>query len=150
MNRETAVRNGFYQALEGLSVAIPDEGTITVPLSSNKNESDSNLYVLIESQFAQNRSDMAVYRWKATLELVIYHQQQNSATFDYVDIVSDKIESLLLPAIPNSNNLVPQSGWAFHALQLESVNSMQLTLGQNKAKTVVAKSMQFSLIITKI
>lgn len=149
MNRETAIRQGFFEALQSVSIIIPGEGPLAVPVYSNKNESDETLYALITSQFAQNRSDMAVYRWKSTLEIEIYHVQQNSATFDYVDLVSDKIEEIVLPPI-TGNGLVPQTGWQFHALQLESVNSMQLRIGQNKARITVLKSLQFSLIISKI
>lgn len=150
MNREQAVRNGFFQTLEGMSVNIPGVGSVTVPVFSNKDESDQELYVLITSQFAQNRSDMAVKRWKCNIELEIYHTQQNSATYDYVDIVSDRIEQLTMPGNPNESGLTAQTGWRFNNLQLESVNSMTMRMGQAKARLTVAKMLQFSLIITQI
>lgn len=154
MNRETAIREGFYQTLNGMTVALPGESPFVVPVYSNKNESDELLYVLITSQFGQNRSDMAVYRWKANLTIEIYHTQQNSANYDLVDIISEKIEELVLPNQPiyggPDNHLTPQLGWAFQALQLESSQSYPLSFGQNRAETVVYKQLVFSLIISKI
>jgi hypothetical protein len=152
MNREKAIREGFYQTLKNMTVTIPDVGLFTVPVYSNKNESDEELYVLITNQFSQNRSNLALSQWKGTIAIEIYHTQQNSATYDYVDIVSSKIEELILPAEPVYNNpdgLTPQVGWEFRAVELRDVNSMALTLGQAGAQTVVLKQLQFSLIITK-
>lgn len=153
MNREKAVREGFYQTLKNMQVNIPDVGLFNVPVYSNKNESDEEMYVLITGQFAQNRSSMTSYHWRETITLEIYHNQQNSATYDYVDIIGDEIERLILPAIPLYNNpdgLTPQPGWQFSALELRDVNSMALTLGQNKAACTVLKQLQFSLTISKI
>lgn len=152
MNRETAVREGFYQTLKNLSVTIPNVGPISVPVYSNKNESDEEMYVLITGQFAQNRSNLTCYQWKGVITLEIYHLQQNSATYDYVDIIGDKIEELILPASPLYNNqdgLTAQAGWQFSCVELRDVNSMALTLGQSGAQTTVLKQLQFSLIISK-
>jgi|SRR6478752_1936627 len=151
MNREQAVRNGFYEVLKGMSVNIPGEGPVTVPVFSNKDESEETLYAIITSQFAQNRSNLARECWKCNIEIEIYHVQQNSATYDYVDLVSDKIEQLINPlGLPNGSSLPPQSGWQLNVVQLESVNSMTMRIGQAKARLTVAKMLQYSLIITKI
>lgn len=153
MNREQAVREGFYQRLNGMVVDLPGEGPLTVPVYSNKNESDEIVYVLITNQFGQNRSDLAIYRWKVNLTIEIYHIQQNSANYDFVDAISDKIEELILPAQPIYANpstlLIEQQGWAFNAVQLESTHSYPLSLGQSTAQTVVYKQLVFSLLISK-
>jgi hypothetical protein len=153
MNREKAVREGFYQRLESMTVDLPGEGPFAVPVYSNKNESDENIYVLLANQFGQNRSDLAVYRWKENITIEIYHVQQNSANYDIVDIISEKIESLILPEQPIYGNaetlLVQQEGWQFNNVQLESVNSYPLSFGQGTAQTVVFKQLVFSLIISK-
>jgi hypothetical protein len=153
MNREKAVREAFYQTLKDMQVTIPDVGLFTVPVYSNKNESDEEMYVLITGQFGQNRSTLAAYMWKEVITIEITHTQQNSATYDYVDIISDEIERLILPAIPlyvHSDGLTAQSGWQISCVELRDVNSMALTLGQNRASTTVLKQLQFSLIISKI
>jgi len=154
MNREQAVREGFYQSLKGMIVDLPGEGSLAVPIYSNKNESDELVYVLITNQFGQNRSDMAVYRWKENITIEIYHTQQNSANYDFVDTISEKIESLILPTQPiygaPDNLLTPQPGWDFRNVQLESAQSYPLNFGQNRAETVVYKQLVFSLLISKI
>jgi len=154
MNREKAVREGFYQVLQNMIVDLPGEGPLAVPVYSNKNESDELVYVLITNQFGQNRSDMAVYRWKENITIEIYHIQQNSANYDYVDAISEKIESLILPAQPiygaPDSLLVAQQGWDFKNVQLESAQSYPLNFGQNTAETVVYKQWVFSLLISKI
>lgn len=153
MNREKAVREGFYQSLKNMQVTIPEVGLFPVPVYSNKNESDEEMYVLITGQFGQNRSNLTCYQWKEVVTIEIYHTQQNSATYDYVDIISDKIEELILPAIPLYNNpdgLTAQQGWQFSCVELRDINSMALMLGQNGAQTTVLKQLQFSLIISKI
>lgn len=153
MNREKAIREGFYQTLKNMTVILPGVGLFSVPVYDNKNESDEEIYVLITSQFGQNRSTLAAQMWKAVITLEINHTQQNSATYDFVDIVSDEIERLILAAIPtynNSDGLTQQSGWQFSCVELRDVNSMALTLGQNRAQTTVLKQLQFSLIISKI
>src|SRR4051812_7849446 len=96
MNREKAVREGFYQVLNGMVVDLPGEGPLAIPVYSNKNESDESVYVLITNQFGQNRSDMSAYRWKENITIEVYHLQQNSANYDFVDVISDKIEELVL------------------------------------------------------
>lgn len=153
MNREQAIREGFYQKLKGMTIDLPDTGPFTVPVYSNKNESDEQLYVLLTSQFATNNSNLTQYQWRGIQTIEIYHTQSNSATYDYVDIVSDKIEELILPQQPMYNNpatlLAPQIGWQFANVQLRDVNSMALQLGQGGAQTVVFKQMQFSLTIIK-
>lgn len=152
MNREKAIREGFYQSLKNMTITLPGGGLFFVPVYSNKNESDEEMYVLITAQFAQNRSSLTNYQWKATITLEIYHTQQNSATYDYADIISDKIEELILPVAPLYNNqdgLTPQTGWQFSCVELRDVNSMALTLSQNRAQTTVLKQLQFSLIISK-
>jgi hypothetical protein len=81
------------------------------------------------------------------------HTQQNSATFDWVDLVSDKIEEIILPQIPihlNPDGLTPQQGWQFSCVELREADNMTLKLGQNTAQTLVIKQLQFSLIISKI
>ncbi len=153
MNREQAIRNGFYETLKNMEVTLPEGGLFSVPVYSNKNESDEELYVLITSQFGQNRSTLTNYMWKCTLSIEIFHTQQNSATFDYVDTVAEKIEQLILPPEPvyqNRDGLTDQPGWRFSCVELRDTNSMALTLGQNKAATVVTKQLQFSLTISKI
>jgi hypothetical protein len=153
MNREKAIREGFYQTLKNMSVTLPELGLFLVPVYSNKNESNEEMYVLITSQFGQNRSNLTSYQWKEVVTLEIYHTQQNSATYDFVDIISDEIERLILPEIPlygNPDGLTPQPGWQFSCVELRDINSMALTLGQNRAQTTVLKQLQFSLIISKI
>lgn len=151
MNREQAVREGFYQRLNGLTVDLPGEGPLSVPVYSNKNESDELVYVLITNQFAQNRSDLAVYRWKVNLTIEIYHIQQNSANYDFVDAISDRIEEIILPSQMNADTLLAtQPGWRFNNVQLESTHSYPLSFGQNTAQTVVFKQLVFSLLISKI
>src|ERR1044072_7256894 len=135
MNREQAIRTSFFETLDGMSVNIPGAGLVTVPVFSNKDESEEPLYVLITSQFAQNRSNLARESWKCNIEIEIYHTQQNSATYDYVDLVSDKIENLINPTgQPNDAALPDKNGWRYNAVQLESANSMTMTLGQAKAR----------------
>lgn len=153
MNREKAIREGFYQTLKNMTVTLPEVGLFPVPVYSNKNESDEEMYVLLTGQFGQNRSNLTGYHWKEVITLEIYHTQQNSATYDFVDIISDKIEELILPAVPlylNPDGLTRQEGWKFDCVELRDVNSMALTLGQNRAQTTVLKQLQFSLIISKI
>lgn len=153
MDREKAIREGFYQTIKNMTVTLPDGTLFTVPVYSNKNESDEELYVLITSQFGQNRSPLTGYIWKCTISIEIYHTQQNSATYDYVDIVGSKIEELILPNEPVYNNpdkLTAQPGWRFSCVELRDTNSMALKLAQNSAATIVTKQLQFSLTISKI
>lgn len=142
MNRDKAYRTAVMAALENLSIDLGD-GPISVPVYDSKLETNDQLYVLVESQTAQADHNYALLMWRCTIELSIYHVQQNSATLDVVDMVSDEIENRLLVA-PGVGNLAAQTGWQVDGMYLASSNSLKMSGYKSEAGTLVNKILQFS------
>jgi hypothetical protein len=148
MNREKAYRQAVYEILTGISIDL-GYGSIPIPIYDNKLESDEDIYILLEAQTAQNESAFPLYVWRCTLELSIYHTQQNSATFDAVDMVCEIIEDRVTTS-PGANNFGLQSGWQISNTYLQSSNSLKYQDYKESAGTVVQKIIQLSSQLIKL
>lgn len=148
MNRETAVRKAFYEAIKTLAIVIPGDNTYAVPVYDSKTESNESFYVIIATQTAQWDGDFVLYKWRANIDIEIYHLQQESATFDIVDLISDEIEKIVLNTMyPTGSGVVQQAGWDIHNVFLQSANSFKMKGVQSG--TEMQKVLTFSSIIIK-
>lgn len=147
MNREKAYRQSILDALAGMQVDY-GEGLVDVPVFDNKLEDTSNIYVLIEAQTAQNDSNFVQPVWRCMLEISIYHVQQNSATADVVDAVSEEIENRLSNK-PWQGLIISPAEWTITNTVLASVNSFKYASYADSAGTVVQKILQFNSQLIK-
>lgn len=145
MNRELAVRTSFYSVLNG-AINAPD--STKVPVSDAKKESGESLYIIMDDQTANDRSDFRSRRWDATLMLSICHKQDSSYTKDIVDGVCEQIESIIVPNTADKNGLPIQSGWQITNVSLANVSYADFQI--STTETICVKFITFNFIITKI
>lgn len=151
MNREKAIRKGICDLLNGVLYTDLGDGSFNVPVYDSKIESTENVYVIISNQFSIYDGDFTRYRWKSTIEIDIFHTQQNSATNDIVDDICEQIESLLLnSSTPIGSGIIQQDGWKITNVTLSSVSNIRIKQYQGEAGIIANKNLQFNFIISKI
>lgn len=145
-NRDKALRNSFFQALDG---NLSYNG-IEVPITDAKMEGDTNVYVLMTEQTATTSpsNNFNVLQWLTTLTLQITSLQSDSISKDILDDVSDQIETIVLAGFPRGNGLVVQSSWDIINNGLTEVKySLYVTTTKGLA---ITKDLTFTQIVTKL
>jgi hypothetical protein len=149
MDREQAYRFAINEAIKNIQVDI-GFGPFTPPIYDSKLEADDNLYVIYASQTAQWAGNFSQKRWDCNIDIEIYHRQQNSATFEAVDLVGEAIENSVMGEKPVASILSAPPGWQIETTILTSANSVKLQEEQGGAALMVIKILQFSSKIVKI
>jgi hypothetical protein len=148
MNRDAAYRYMVYSLLQAIQID-PGTGLIDIPVFDEKLEDDALIYVILDSQTAVNASNFVNHCWNCTIDIQISHKQQNSATFEIVDQVSQEIESRLLNATPSKNNFPAVTGWNVFNTILNSSSNLKLQSTQDSGFESI-KILQFSSQLVKI
>jgi hypothetical protein len=145
VNRDKAIRYAFYQAIQALNVNGAD-----IPVYDAKVESNEGLYVIMSTQFATRTGNLKLYMWRASIDIEIYHNQQNSATNDLVDDVGEAIENIISPfPDPIGSGIVQQNGWDITDVYLNTSTNVKLASYMDNAGTTVNKTLQFNCTIIK-
>lgn len=149
MNREKAVRMGFYDAIKtGLSY---DSNAVHTYDSATTNEvPDEMQYVLLDQQSSVNNSDFRRFRWNCVQTIEITSKQLSSVSKDIVDDISEQIEQILIypKNQPGEGGMIAQNGWEFSDVLLESTNYIEFEVSSNFYE--ITKVLQFSCIATKL
>lgn len=149
MNREKAVRMGFYDAIKdalsyaSVSVKVYDS------LTTNELENETE-YVLLTQQSAVNNADFRRFRWNCIQTIEITSKQYSSVSKDIVDDISEQIEQIITYPTnqPGNGYLAAQTGWEFSDLLLESSSYIEVQLAANYYE--ITKVLQISCIATKL
>ena len=149
MDRDQVYRYAVNEAIKNIQVDI-GFGPFTPPIYDSKMESNDNIYVIFASQTSQWDGNYSQNRWDCNIDLEIHHRQQESATFDAVDLVGEAIENSILGVKPVASNLVAQPGWKIETTILTSANSVKLGEIQGGSGLEVIKILQFSSKIVKL
>jgi hypothetical protein len=149
MNREQAVRMGFYDAIKS---ALSYDGNAVHTydsLTTNEVENEDK-YVLLTQQSAVNSSDFRRFRWNCVQTIEITSKQYSSVSKDIVDDISEQIEQIITYPTnqPGNGYLAAQTGWEFSDILLESASYIEDPLGSNYYE--ITKVLQFSCIATKL
>lgn len=145
MQREKAIRYSFMEALQNLTV----DG-IAIPVYDSKDESNEQVYVILSTQFSQRTGNLSILQWKCTMDIEIYHNQQNSATNDIVDNIAEAIEAIIEPnPVPVNFSLPPQTGWIFADVYCSTTSNIKMANYKNESGVTVNKTLQFSLTVIK-
>lgn len=149
MNRDKAVRMGFYDAIKA---ALSYDGNAVHAydsLTTNEVENEKQ-YVLLTQQSGVNSADYRRFRWNCVQTLEITSKQYSSVSKDIVDDISEQIEQIIIyPANqPGDGGMIAQSGWEFSDILLESTNYIEVQLSANFYE--ITKVLQFSCIATKL
>lgn len=128
INRETAIRNAYYQALNGNisynGVNIPLTDSIT-----NQGQNDAVYIVMTNQTSVYDKSGgFQMLAWESTINLMIVSQQAFSVSKDILDAVSEQIENIIIPSA-TTNGLVQQSGWQINNVLLRTVEFKEFVLG---------------------
>lgn len=149
MNREKAIRMGFYDAIK---TALTYYGnTVHTYDSLTTNEVASEMqYVLLTQQSSVNSSDFRRFRWNCIQTIEITSKQYSSVSKDIVDDISEQIEQIIIypQNQPGNGYLAPQSGWEFSDILLESTNYIEVEISANYYE--ITKVLQLSCIATKL
>jgi len=149
MNRDKAVRMGFYDAIK---VALSyDSNPVRAYDSLTTNEvPDERQYVLLTQQSGVNSADFRRFRWNCIQTIEITSKQYSSVSKDIVDDISEQIEQIIIyPANqPGNGGMIAQSGWEFSDILLESTNYIEVEISANYYE--ITKVLQLSCIATKL
>jgi hypothetical protein len=140
MNREKAIRKYFFDLISN-SLVQPGNANI-IPVYDEKADSNVNIYVLLETQRANDDRDFIKKRWNATIEINIIHKQDDSYTKDIVDDICEQIEALI-PYETTINN-----EWQITNNRLDSVDYGNLKISETQ--TICMKILTYSFKTTKI
>lgn len=149
MDRDQAYRYAINEAIKNIIVDI-GFGPFTPPIYDSKLESNENIYVLYASQTSQWDGNFSQNRWDCNIDIEIHHRQQDSATFEGVDLVGEAIENSVLSTKPVASILNMPAGWKAETTILTSANSVKLGETQGGAGLEVIKILQFSSKIVKL
>lgn len=149
MNREKAVRMGFYEAIK---TALSYDGNAVHTYDSlTTNEVTNEMqYVLLTQQSSVNSSDFRRFRWNCIQTIEITSKQYSSVSKDIVDDIGEQIEQIITypQSQPGNGYLAAQSGWEFSDILLESTNYIEVEISTNYYE--ITKVLQFSCIATKL
>lgn len=149
MNREKAVRMGFYDAIK--TALSYDSAAVHTYDSATTNEvPNEQLYVLLAQQSSVNAGDYTRFRWNCVQTIEITSKQYSSVSKDIVDDVSEQIEQIIAYPFnkPGKGGMIAQTGWEFSDILLESTNYVEFELSDNYYE--ITKVLQISCIATKI
>lgn len=149
MNREKAVRMGFYDAIK--TALSYDGNAVHVYDSLTTNEvTDEMQYVLLAQQSSVNSADFRRFRWNCIQTIEITSKQYSSVSKDIVDDIGEQIEQIITypQSQPGNGYLAAQSGWEFSDILLESTNYIEVEISANYYE--ITKVLQFSCIATKL
>lgn len=148
INPERLVRRAIFQALDGNITVTIDGSNSPVQLFEGV-EDDSGLhnYVVFGSQTGNDTSTKSSFDTVVRTTLDIVCKQNYQANKEYLDDISDQIETILLPS-QGTNGLVAQSGVQFLALKRESANYIDLTI--NSTQSIVRKLLTFSVRVREL
>lgn len=149
MNREKAVRMGFYDAIK---TALSYEGNAVHTYDSLTTNEVTNemLYVLLTQQSSVNSADFRRFRWNCVQTIEITSKQYSSVSKDIVDDICEQIEQIVTypQNQPGNGYLAAQTGWEFSDILLESTNYIEVEISANYYE--ITKVLQFSCIATKL
>lgn len=149
MNRDKAIRMGFYDAIK--DALTYDSNTVHTYDSLTTNEvSNEQQYVLLTQQSSVNASDFRRFRWNCIQTVEITSKQYSSVSKDIVDDISEQMEQIIIYPNnqPGNGGMVAQSGWEFTDVLLESTNYIEVEVSANYYE--ITKVLQFSCIATKL
>ena len=149
MNRDKAVRMGFYDAIK--TALTYDGNTVHSYDSLTTNEvTDEKQYVLLTQQSSVNNADFRRFRWNCIQTIEITSKQYSSVSKDIVDDISEQIEQIIIypDNQPGNGGMAAQSGWEFTDALLESTNYIEVEISANYYE--ITKVLQFSCIATKL
>lgn len=149
MSRDLQYRKAVKQAIEGVVVNV-NGFDITVPIYDSKMESDEPIYAILTNQSAIWDGNFHQKQWQCMIEIEVYHRQQDSATYDYIDVVGNEFEErLLADRVGLPSGLLYTSGWEMVNMFLSSANNIKLKEYQGGAGNIALKIMQFTSKILK-
>jgi hypothetical protein len=149
MNREKAVRMGFYDAIKTAlsydSVSVHTYDSLTTNEVENEKQ-----YVLLTQQSGVNTADFRRFRWNCIQTIEVTSKQYSSVSKDIVDDISEQIEQRIIypDNQPGNGGMIAQSGWEFTDILLESTNYIEVEISANHYE--ITKVLQFSCIATKL
>ena len=149
MNREKAVRMGFYDAIK--TALSYDSSPVHVYDSLTTNEVQNEMqYVLLAQQSGVNNADFRRFRWNCVQTMEITSKQYSSVSKDIVDDICEQIEQIITYPHnqPGNGGMIAQSGWEFTDILLESTNYIEVEISANYYE--ITKVLQFSCIATKL
>lgn len=149
MNREKAVRMGFYDAIK--AALSYESNTVHTYDSLTTNEvQDEKQYVLLTQQSSVNNADFRRFRWNCVQTIEITSKQYSSVSKDIVDDISEQIEQIIIypDNQPGNGGMIAQSGWEFSDILLESTNYIEVEISVNFYE--ITKVLQFSCVATKL
>jgi hypothetical protein len=149
MNREKAVRMGFYDAIKA-TLSYDGNPVHTYDSLTTNEVQNEQQYVLLTQQSGVNNADFRRFRWNCVQTIEITSKQYSSVSKDIVDDISEQIEQIIIyPANqPGNGGMIAQSGWEFTDILLESTNYIEVELSANNYE--ITKVLQFSCIATKL
>jgi hypothetical protein len=149
MNREKAIRMGFYDAIK--TALSYDSNAVHAYDSATTNEvPDEMQYVLLAQQSSVNNADYTRFRWNCVQTIEITSKQSSSVSKDIVDDIGEQIEQIVVypNSKPGKGYMAPQSGWEFSDILLETVNYVEFEISDNYYE--ITKVLQISCIATKL
>lgn len=149
MNREKAVRMGFYDAIK-TALSYDGNAVHTYDSLTTNEVADETQYVLLTQQSSVNNADFRRFRWNCIQTIEITSKQRSSVSKDIVDDICEQIEQIITypQNQPGNGYLAAQSGWEFSDIMLESTNYIEVILETNYYE--ITKVLQFSCIATKL
>lgn len=149
MNREKAVRTGFYDAIKN-ALSYDSNAVHTYDSLTTNEVTDEMQYVLLTQQSGVNASDFRRFRWNCVQTIEVTSKQYSSVSKDIVDDISEQIEQIITypQNQPGNGYLAPQAGWEFSDILLESTNYIEVEISANYYE--ITKVLQFSCIATKL
>lgn len=147
LNRETAIRTAYFQALNG---NLTYDG-VNIPITDSiikQGQSDSPVYIVLDKQTANLNRDGAFYMqsWNTTIDIWIVSKQAFSVSREIVDSISEQIENIITPDV-TTNGLIEQVGYQINNVFLENVSFMEFRLSETQS--IIPKVLTFSQKIVK-
>jgi hypothetical protein len=147
MNREQAIRTGFYQALNGNLTYNSNPVSITDSILT-QGSADSPVYVVFDQQTA-NLNTSGAFRsqiWDCTINVFIISKQTFSVSKEILDTVAEQVETIVIPTV-NATNVIAPTGWQFTNMFLQQVNFKEVVL--SATQSIIGKTLTFSLKVVK-
>jgi CDP-glycerol glycerophosphotransferase (TagB/SpsB family) len=149
MNREKAIRMGFYDAIKA-ALSFDGNPVHTYDSLTTNEVQNEQQYVLLTQQSSVNSADFRRFRWNCVQTIEITSKQYSSVSKDIVDDISEQIEQIIIypESQPGNGGMIAQSGWEFTDVLLESTNYIEVEISANYYE--ITKVLQFSCIATKL
>lgn len=149
MNREKAVRMGFYDAIK-TALSYDSNAVHTYDSLTTNEVEEEKQYVLLTQQSGVNNADFRRFRWNCVQTIEITSKQYSSVSKDIVDDISEQVEQIIIypENQPGNGGMIAQTGWEFSDVLLESTNYIEVEISANYYE--ITKVLQFSCIATKL